>query len=454
MNTEKSEKISATVTTEPVAGQSKQKFPPLKCGAPGCNCSEADADATRKVVKAVIVREQGRLVVKGTCPTHERPDAMPIPLAFRERRRIAAELGQAGAPPPPVAPRPGKKAHKKPAREAAAPTPQNGAATEAPKQEPTFTSGQLAAMLAFKDATLAAKGGLCAVHGCEQAIGEGRAAKSNTDLLPVCDAHCEAANDLRRSGIPGTQGVKSFRNDAELDAYQARSSKAHAERERHAAELRLLTAALAALGRAACLVAIEKGSYRRPALATRSTVCDRCGRTGAHGGWAILENGVVSVVCKCEAELEGELRALRMLELEGDAALVPVHRGEDGAHPAVAAERTQVVAAAGALELDHVGAEVPEQHRAVGTGDDPGEVEDADSFEHHSRSSRSRKPSVIAFTSGMPVRAMALIRALTSASGRNGLAARRRAYSRTAFGSSAPGATRWIRPRAWASAAE
>jgi hypothetical protein len=40
---------------------------------------------------------------------------------------------------------------------------------------------------------------------------------------------------------------------------------------------------------------------------------------------------------------------------------------------------------------------------------------------------RSRKPSVIAFTSGMPVRPMALMRAFISAMGRNGLAASRSA---------------------------
>src|SRR5262245_39232688 len=67
---------------------------------------------------------------------------------------------------------------------------------------------------------------------------------------------------------------------------------------------------------------------------------------------------------------------------------------------------------------------------------------------------RSRKPSVIALTSGMPVRAMALIRALTSAMALNGLAASASAYARTSFASDAPATTRCTSPHVWASAAE
>src|SRR5262249_10700994 len=148
----------------------------------------------------------------------------------------------------------------------------------------------------------------------------------------------------------------------------------------------------------------------------------------------------------------------------GDAALVAVHPGEDGAHAPVAAEGAEVVAAPGALDLDHVGSQVAQEHRAVRAGDDAREVEDADSLENASGPDRecprfahgaswSRKPSVIALTSGMPVRAIVLIRALASAGGRNGFAASRAAYSRTACSSPAPGTTRWTSPSAWASAA-
>ena len=114
-----------------------------------------------------------------------------------------------------------------------------------------------------------------------------------------------------------------------------------------------------------------------------------------------------------------------------------------------AAEIAEVIAATGALHLDHVGAEVTEQHRAEGPGDDAREVEHADAVEHH----RSRNPSVIAFTSGMPVRAIALIRSFISASGRAGLWLSIAANSATVLSSSARGTTRWTRPHACASAA-
>ena len=107
------------------------------------------------------------------------------------------------------------------------------------------------------------------------------------------------------------------------------------------------------------------------------------------------------------------------------------------AHAVLAgAEVAHVVAAAGPLDLDDVGAEVGQHHGAVRAGDDPREVEDADAVEHQER---SRKPSVIALTSGMPARAMALMRAFISASGLNGFLAMNSAYSRAAFTSVAPG---------------
>src|SRR5207245_924912 len=96
--------------------------------------------------------------------------------------------------------------------------------------------------------------------------------------------------------------------------------------------------------------------------------------------------------------------------------------------------------------------EVAHEGGAVRAGDHAGEVEDADPLEHGQP--RSRNPSITALTSGIPVRAIALIRALASARGRGGLAARPSAYRRTSVASAGPGTTRWRRPHAAASAAE
>src|SRR5439155_19859090 len=141
-------------------------------------------------------------------------------------------------------------------------------------------------------------------------------------------------------------------------------------------------------------------------------------------------------------QLEDERRAIGFLEVHGDAALVAVAGRERRAHPVTAAQVAQVVATARTFDLDDVGAEVAEEHRAEGTRDDPREIEDADALEHH----RSRNPSVIALTSGMPVRAIALMRAFISESGRNGLAAMRCAKSVTAFPSRSRGPTWGTRP--------
>ena len=61
---------------------------------------------------------------------------------------------------------------------------------------------------------------------------------------------------------------------------------------------------------------------------------------------------------------------------------------------------------------------------------------------------RSRNPSVIALTSGIPVRAIALMRALTSDIALKGLAVSASAYARTSLARDAPGTTRWTRPHA------
>src|SRR5256885_580237 len=56
--------------------------------------------------------------------------------------------------------------------------------------------------------------------------------------------------------------------------------------------------------------------------------------------------------------------------------------GEGRAHAVAAPPGPEVVAAPRALELDHVGTEVGHEGGAVGAGDHPGEVENADAAEH------------------------------------------------------------------------
>ena len=128
-----------------------------------------------------------------------------------------------------------------------------------------------------------------------------------------------------------------------------------------------------------------------------------------------------------------------MLQVERERALVPIDRREDGAHAVLATPVAHVVPAAGPFDFDDVGAEVAQQERAVGSRHDAREIEDSEPGQDHSR---SRNPSVIALTSGIPVRAIALIRALTSASARNGLVAIRSANARTSLASASPATTR------------
>ena len=68
-------------------------------------------------------------------------------------------------------------------------------------------------------------------------------------------------------------------------------------------------------------------------------------------------------------ELQEGLSALLVLEVEDDAALVAVHGVEDGALVPSVGHAARVAVAAGSLDLDHVGAEGAEDHRAVGAGD-------------------------------------------------------------------------------------
>src|SRR5205823_6964918 len=81
-------------------------------------------------------------------------------------------------------------------------------------------------------------------------------------------------------------------------------------------------------------------------------------------------------------QVERQARPLRVLQLDRDPALAPVDGGEGRAHAVAAPPGPEVVAAPRALELDHVGTEVSHEGGAVGAGDHPGEVENADAAEH------------------------------------------------------------------------
>ena len=96
-----------------------------------------------------------------------------------------------------------------------------------------------------------------------------------------------------------------------------------------------------------------------------------------HAGQEVLDDHV-----RAPRQVEGEPGALGLLQIHRDPALVAIDRREGRAHPAAAAESAQVVAAAGPLQLDDVGAQVAQQGRAVGPGDDAREIEDADALEH------------------------------------------------------------------------
>ena len=77
--------------------------------------------------------------------------------------------------------------------------------------------------------------------------------------------------------------------------------------------------------------------------------------------------------------------ALRALEIEHHALLVAIDRAESRAvfDAAPAAER---IAAIGRLDLDHLGAEIAQQHSGIRSGHVVGELDDANAFEspsHH-----------------------------------------------------------------------
>ena len=73
------------------------------------------------------------------------------------------------------------------------------------------------------------------------------------------------------------------------------------------------------------------------------------------------------------------------LQVEHHAPLVAVDRQEVAglAFDEWGPPLTRMVASPGRLQLDHVGAQVAEQHRAVGTRQRVGEIQDADALERH-----------------------------------------------------------------------
>ena len=81
-------------------------------------------------------------------------------------------------------------------------------------------------------------------------------------------------------------------------------------------------------------------------------------------------------------ELEEELLAFRLLQVDDDAALVAVQADEIGGLAVLEgdAPAAREVAEAGRLELDHLGAEIGEHGRAERTCEGVREVEDFDVF--------------------------------------------------------------------------
>ena len=99
-----------------------------------------------------------------------------------------------------------------------------------------------------------------------------------------------------------------------------------------------------------------------------------------HDAGAIALDEHVGSLDKAEQQLATRV----CLEVQGHAALVAV----DGVEQRTLAldERrgpTHVVAGLRLLDLDHVGSHIGEQHRAVGAGQQPRQVEEADSRQRH-----------------------------------------------------------------------
>jgi len=108
------------------------------------------------------------------------------------------------------------------------------------------------------------------------------------------------------------------------------------------------------------------------------------GRQGAPGGGDLFISWFKDGAWT-PGQLLGHAPVGRGGEVEGDRALVAVDRQVVGGH--ALADRRQPgagVVAARALDLDHVGAQVAEQHRGVGPGQHTGEVGDQDAVQRTS----------------------------------------------------------------------
>ena len=81
-------------------------------------------------------------------------------------------------------------------------------------------------------------------------------------------------------------------------------------------------------------------------------------------------------------EAPKERDAFLRLEIDGDAFLVPIDAKKIGTLAASEwrAPTARVVADTGLFDFDDLGAQVAKKHRAVGTGQDAGEIEDSDAI--------------------------------------------------------------------------
>ena len=96
-----------------------------------------------------------------------------------------------------------------------------------------------------------------------------------------------------------------------------------------------------------------------------------------HAGPEVLHHDVGA-----GGQLQERLLAARVLQVERHAALVAVeHREAVGLVVDLRVEAARGVAVGEALDLDHVGAQIPEHHRAVGAGHHAGEVDHLHAFE-------------------------------------------------------------------------
>src|SRR5262249_6428821 len=98
---------------------------------------------------------------------------------------------------------------------------------------------------------------------------------------------------------------------------------------------------------------------------------------GGHAGQEVLHHDICP-----PGELERNLRAFGMLEIEGDAPLVAIDGREGCAHAVLAAQHAQVVAHWRPLQLNPGFRQVGQERAHVRPTFHAREVEDADAFEH------------------------------------------------------------------------